>query len=133
MAIPPRGARTTRRRAGDPGTRAGGSAPARARALAGALAMDEPRFPARRQIRRRRRCVGFEADQPLMKIAVRPAFAALLGAVCLLAVPASASAGAPAGFVDTFVSSGLTRATAMAWDPNTRLFVLEQGGTVRVI
>src|SRR5690242_10092900 len=74
-----------------------------------------------------------KAGQPLMKIAVRPAFAALLGAVCLLAVPASATAGPPAGFVDTLVTSGLTRATAMAWDPNGRLFVLEQGGTVRVI
>ena len=54
----------------------------------------------------------------------------------VLGVSAGASVDAatvPAGFSDTLFASGLTRPTAMAFAPDGRLFVSEQGGTLRVI
>jgi glucose/arabinose dehydrogenase len=39
----------------------------------------------------------------------------------------------PAGFSDTLVASGLRQPTAMTFAPDGRLFVCEQGGTLRVI
>jgi glucose/arabinose dehydrogenase len=61
--------------------------------------------------------------------------AAVLTAGLLVAGVAAtpAQAGVPAGFVRTTVVSGLSAPTAMAFTPNGRLFVTEQGGTVRVV
>ena len=39
----------------------------------------------------------------------------------------------PTGFMDTLVANGLTNPTAMAFAPDGRLFVCEQGGRLRVI
>lgn len=39
----------------------------------------------------------------------------------------------PAGFADTPVAGGLTNPTAMAFAPDGRLFVTEQGGSVRIV
>ena len=39
----------------------------------------------------------------------------------------------PQGFVDTQIASGLSAPTAMAFAPDGRLFVCEQGGALRVI
>ena len=39
----------------------------------------------------------------------------------------------PTGFMDTLVANGLTNPTAMAFAPDGRLFVCEQGGGLRVI
>ncbi len=39
----------------------------------------------------------------------------------------------PVGFQETLLASGLSRPTAMAFAPDGRLFVCEQGGAVRVI
>jgi glucose/arabinose dehydrogenase len=39
----------------------------------------------------------------------------------------------PAGFVDELVTSGLDRPVAMAFAPDGRLFITEQGGAVRVV
>ena len=39
----------------------------------------------------------------------------------------------PQGFVDTQIASGLSAPTAMAFAPDGRLFVCEQGGKLRVI
>jgi glucose/arabinose dehydrogenase len=39
----------------------------------------------------------------------------------------------PAGFTDSLVATGLTNPTAMALAPDGRIFVCEQGGTLRVI
>lgn len=50
----------------------------------------------------------------------------------LLASPASA-ATLPPGFSETLVAGGLQSATAMAIAPDGRIFVCEQGGTLRVI
>ena len=45
----------------------------------------------------------------------------------------SAAATVPSGFTDTVIASGLSKPTAMAFAPDGRLFVCEQGGTLRVI
>jgi glucose/arabinose dehydrogenase len=45
----------------------------------------------------------------------------------------SRAASLPDGFVDAQIASGLTRPTAMAIAPDGRLFVAEQGGSLRVI
>src|ERR1051326_2889400 len=42
-------------------------------------------------------------------------------------------ASVPTGFMDTLVANGLTNPTAMAFAPDGRLFVCEQGGRLRVI
>lgn len=47
--------------------------------------------------------------------------------------PAAAAATLPDGFSETVVAEGLTNATAMAFAPDGRLFVLQQGGNVRII
>src|SRR6478736_1309959 len=39
----------------------------------------------------------------------------------------------PSGFVDSTVASGLSAPTAMAFSPDGRLFVSEQGGVMRVL
>lgn len=55
----------------------------------------------------------------------------------LLLVIAGASivkgATVPTGFTDTLVANGLTNPTAMAFAPDGRIFVCEQGGKLRVI
>src|SRR4029077_19186833 len=43
------------------------------------------------------------------------------------------AASGPAGFTDSLVAAGLTNPTAMAFAPDGRIFVCEQGGTLRVI
>jgi glucose/arabinose dehydrogenase len=56
----------------------------------------------------------------------------LVGADLFAAGP-SAAATLPAGFSETIVASGLSNPTAMAFAPDGRLFVAEQGGALRVI
>jgi len=59
---------------------------------------------------------------------------ALLGAACLVAaVSTPAAASVPAGFHRTTITSALNLPTSMAFAPNGRLFVTEQGGKLRVI
>jgi glucose/arabinose dehydrogenase len=60
---------------------------------------------------------------------------AAIGAVLLVALLGGAPAGAavPPGFIQTLVASGLTAPTAMAFAPDGRIFVTQQGGTLRVI
>jgi glucose/arabinose dehydrogenase len=60
-----------------------------------------------------------------------PAFVAVLA---LLAVVSTAGAATlPTGFSETQVATGLSAPTAMAFAPDGRLFVAEQGGRLRVI
>ena len=49
--------------------------------------------------------------------------------ICDLGVAATVTAG----FTDTLIASGLSRPTAMALAPDGRVFVCEQGGTLRVV
>ena len=51
----------------------------------------------------------------------------------LQARPASGAGTVPAGFTQATVAGGLDRPTAMAFAPDGRLFVAQQGGAVRVI
>src|SRR5687768_2914869 len=53
-------------------------------------------------------------------------------AVAALTITATA-ATLPAGFSETVVASGLANPTAMAFAPDGRLFVCQQGGQLRVI
>src|SRR5688500_12978858 len=46
---------------------------------------------------------------------------------------AAAAATLPAGFVESLVASGLQRPTAMAFAPDGRLFIAQQGGQLRVV
>jgi glucose/arabinose dehydrogenase len=57
----------------------------------------------------------------------------LSSVLTLLIGDLSAAATVPAGFTDTVIASGLSKPTAMAFAPDGRLFVCEQGGTLRVI
>ena len=51
----------------------------------------------------------------------------------LLAGGCPAALALPPGFVDELVAGGLKAPTAMAFAPDGRMFVTEQGGAVRVI
>ncbi len=68
----------------------------------------------------------------------RPGFGrALSESLCVLALVAMApmvgAATLPPGFVETRIATGLSSATAMAFAPDGRLFVCQQGGRLRVI
>lgn len=54
-------------------------------------------------------------------------------AIVVAGRPASGAATLPAGFTQSLVATGLSRPTAMEFAPDGRLFVAEQGGTLRVI
>jgi glucose/arabinose dehydrogenase len=58
---------------------------------------------------------------------------ALCSVLTILAAPLAAAATLPPGFTETLVAGGLRVPTAMAFAPDGRLFVCEQGGTLRVI
>jgi glucose/arabinose dehydrogenase len=51
----------------------------------------------------------------------------------LSTLPLAAAANLPTGFTETQVAGGLDSPTTMAFAPDGRLFVTEQGGTLRVI
>jgi glucose/arabinose dehydrogenase len=58
----------------------------------------------------------------------------LIGVIALvLMMPATASAAVPPNFTETLVAGGLANPTAMAFAPDGRLFVAQQGGSLRVI
>ena len=57
----------------------------------------------------------------------------LLLVVTAAAASNAAAATLPAGFRETLVATGISSATAMQFAPDGRLFVCEQGGTLRVI
>lgn len=57
----------------------------------------------------------------------------LTTAIVLAVSAAVASATLPSGFTETQVATGLSNPTAMAFAPDGRLFVCEQGGQLRVI
>ena len=53
--------------------------------------------------------------------------------VCAFSSPLAQGATLPAGFAETRVATGLASPTAMAFAPDGRLFVAQQGGALRVI
>src|SRR3712207_5771308 len=62
-------------------------------------------------------------------------FSVITGLLSVLAFEEAASGAGrlPDGFVQTRVTCGLTDPTAMAFAPDGRLFVAEQGGTLRIV
>ena len=52
---------------------------------------------------------------------------------CLVSAAQAAAATLPTGFAEVLVAGGLRRPTAMAFAPDGRLFICEQGGTLRVV
>ena len=75
--------------------------------------------------------------QPLSfhRVAIGPKARALSIAVMLLtfAPPSANAATVPTSFSETVVATGLANPTAMEFSPDGRLFVAEQGGTLRII
>ena len=61
------------------------------------------------------------------------AFGLMAGVILLLGCGSVWAAVLPAGFVESVVASGLSAPTAMAFTPDGRIFVTEQGGQLRVI
>jgi glucose/arabinose dehydrogenase len=57
----------------------------------------------------------------------------LVAGVLIAGVERAAAATLPAGFTETRVATGISAPTAMAFAPDARLFVCEQGGRLRVI
>ena len=62
-------------------------------------------------------------------------FSVVAGLLSVLALEkiASGAGTLPDGFVQTRVTGGLTKPTTMAFAPDGRLFVAEQGGTLRIV
>jgi glucose/arabinose dehydrogenase len=58
---------------------------------------------------------------------------AAFAAAALLGGASAQAASLPAGFVESFVAGGLQRPTAMAFAPDGRLFIAQQGGQLRVV
>jgi glucose/arabinose dehydrogenase len=68
-----------------------------------------------------------------MSTLFRLARRALLCSLSFVAVQAAGAATVPEGFRDSLVVAGLRAPTAMAFAPDGRLFVTEQGGALRVV
>src|SRR2546426_11659168 len=76
------------------------------------------------------RCGGrFRQDAPPIKSTVM----ALLSLLGTSALSVAMAASLPTGFTETQIASGLSGPTAMAFAPDGRLFVCQQGGQLRVI
>lgn len=56
-----------------------------------------------------------------------------IACVSALLSTSAVAATLPSGFVESLVASGLARPTAMAFAPDGRLFICEQGGRLRVV
>lgn len=72
----------------------------------------------------------------VVRAALRRALSASLiaAAACGVFAPPSARAAAlPTGFAETQITGGLAQPTSMAFAPDGRLFICEQGGRVRVV
>src|SRR5688572_15599469 len=85
--------------------------------------MSTPAIRPGRFISRRCRCFGFSGYVTFA-----------LTIILILATLSSLNAAVlPTGFTETLIASGLSNATAMAFSPDGRLFVCQQGGQLRVI
>ena len=84
------------------------------------------------RIARRVVCSRWERPRSAALVISFAASPSVLTSNLVLPTPAAA-ATVPAGFTDTVVASGMTNPTAMAFAPDGRLFVAQQGGALRVI
>src|SRR5262245_57958554 len=89
-----------------------------------------PLIPERRGLFLARARAAFESTlNKIVFMKLKAAFGSLL----VLALPYAHAATVPSGFTDEVVVTGLTSPTAMAFAPDGRLFVCQQGGQLRVI
>src|ERR1043166_9476898 len=64
---------------------------------------------------------------------MKSALCVLTSLLFVVSVRVANGATVPTGFTDSLVAAGLSNPTAMALAPDGRIFVCEQGGTLRVI
>src|SRR5207237_8057271 len=81
---------------------------------------------------------GISSGGPMATVfKARRAALALIAVVLAAALPAwprsARAATLPSGFSESFPAQGLALPTAMAQAPDGRIFICEQGGTVRVV
>ena len=85
-----------------------------------------------------RRSIGGSLTRRGVRRSLHAMFAVLLLGCALSAVssvgrPAHGAVSVPVGFTRSHVAGGLRAPTAMAFAPDGRIFVTEQGGDLRVI
>src|SRR6476469_3404726 len=80
-----------------------------------------------------RRNFNFHSIDPSDKRGVKRKLALMAGAVLAAGCVAASAATLPAGFNESVVASGISSPTAMAFAPDGRLFVCQQGGQLRVV
>jgi len=80
-----------------------------------------------------RRNFNFHSAAALDKRGAKRRLALMAGAVLAAGCVAASAATLPAGFSESVVASGISSPTAMAFAPDGRLFVCQQGGALRVI
>jgi glucose/arabinose dehydrogenase len=68
-----------------------------------------------------------------MEVLMKTALCILSSLILIASVRIANGATVPTGFTDSLVAAGLTNPTAMAFAPDGRIFVCEQGGKLRVI
>jgi glucose/arabinose dehydrogenase len=68
-----------------------------------------------------------------MEVLMKSAIWILFSLIFIASVRVANGASVPTGFTDSLVAAGLTNPTAMAFAPDGRIFVCEQGGKLRVI
>jgi glucose/arabinose dehydrogenase len=68
-----------------------------------------------------------------MEVLMKSALCILFSLILIASVRVANGATVPTGFTDSLVAAGLTNPTAMAFAPDGRIFVCEQGGKLRVI
>src|SRR5262245_55724051 len=79
------------------------------------------------------RKLKLHSTAPSEKRGVKPKLVLMLGAVFAAGWVTASAATLPAGFSESIVASGISSPTAMAFAPDGRLFVCQQGGALRVI
>ena len=83
----------------------------------------------RRPMHRKPTCLGKTSCPPIVGLASVWMIIAYVLVLCW----AGSARALPAGFIDELVTGGLSAPTAMAVAPDGRVFITEQGGTVRVV
>src|SRR5436190_13988078 len=80
-----------------------------------------------------RRKFNFHSTDPSEKRGAKRKLALMAGAVLAAGCVTASAATLPTGFNESVVASGISSPTAMAFAPDGRLFVCQQGGALRVI
>ena len=83
------------------------------------------------------RSVRLPISESLRKLTLKAVGFFIFGGLLLLAniafISKASAATLPTGFTESVLASGLSAPTAMAFSPDGRLFVTQQGGALRII